>query len=180
MRFPPRSAKVRPAPSARQLALGAGGRLQRDAVHAGDLGRALLQPQQELERALQRCSGWYGCRSRSPGSRPRPRCPWGCTSSCTSQADKNAMSIDVVAVRETRDSAGRDPSSAQLGKLGRFRTHIACADDLIQVGVGDVSGRNRGRDPSGKDCARKSAGSRGAWSPSPCAHASTSASAVAR
>ena len=53
-----------------ELAVRAGGGLQRDRVHAADLGEHVLQLPAELERALRaRRPGAIGCRSANPGRR---------------------------------------------------------------------------------------------------------------
>ena len=56
----------------RQLALGAGGRLERDGVEARHLGEDLLQPPHQLERALRPVLLLQRVEPREPGQRREP------------------------------------------------------------------------------------------------------------
>ena len=73
-----------------QLALGAGGRLQRDGVQAGDLGQDVLHLPEQFAacpgrtRRLAADAGWP-CRAAPPAA----RAAWGCTSWYTTRADRN-------------------------------------------------------------------------------------------
>ena len=82
-----------------QLALGTGGRLQRDGVEPGDLGQDVLHLVEQFAACPGTCRRSAADAGRPcPAARPAVRSAWGCTSSCTSRADRNCVSTDMFRV----------------------------------------------------------------------------------
>ena len=83
----------------RQFALRPGGRLQRHGV----AGRRSRRGSPASRRAVAACPERVvvlaaGAGRRCPAARRAARSAWGCTSSCTSRADRNCVSIDMFRV----------------------------------------------------------------------------------
>ena len=73
-----------------ELAVGAGGGLQRDVRQPGDLRQRVLQAPHQLERALGALGSLERMQLGVPGQRgDAARGAWGCASSCTSRADRS-------------------------------------------------------------------------------------------
>ena len=96
-----------------ELSLGAGRRLEADGVQAGDLGQVMLQLVQDRQQSLKRVVVLVGMLRRVRAGPPAARSAWGCTSSCTSRADRSWRRSPCSGPTDWCNAAPRRARSAQ-------------------------------------------------------------------
>ena len=119
------------------LAVGAGGGLERDAPHAGDLGEILLQLVEQLERALRHALVLGGVQAGEAGERGHVFVDLGVVLHGAGAQGVEAGIDAEVALREVREVA-HDLDLADLGQRGRLVAQVLRRDQAVEGLFGDV------------------------------------------